>query len=208
MSVSSTNINIEDNTIPPEIILVESTIPEPSSKGVSDCCDLEKREVELNPRFDYDSANTQSVAAPFESDILSEIIKKKEIPVRSQTDSAGRAYYHFREGIDDVINNSATIVVFDVLGKKLVNISSTILRLDTLLSLKQCIHHKPTGSKPFEQIELRSTPIPASWFGSIECTFENTGPLVIDNMSIDMMINIVSHLSRIYGKSLQTNPAD
>ena len=186
--------------------IVEPTTTESSSKGVSDFSGAspaqEKQEVNVEPSIDYDSLSAQSGAAPFESDFLSEIIKKKEFPVRSQTDSAGRAYYHFNFGIDDIINNSATVVVFDVLGKKLVNISSTILRLDTLLSLKRCIHHKPTGSKPFEQIELRSTPIPASWFGSIECTFENAEPLVIDNMSIDLMINIVSHLSSIYGKSL------
>lgn len=81
----------------------------------------------------------------------------------------------------------------------MVNISSTILTLDTLLSLKQCIHHKPSGIHPLEQIELRSTPIPASWFGSVECTFGNGETLVISDMSIDLMINILSYLSKIYG---------
>lgn len=81
-------------------------IPEPTS--INNSQPLESRPT------DVDSVSLHNGAAPFETDFLTEIIQKKDIPVRVQTDSTGRSYYHFNNGV----NNSTTVIVFEVLGKK------------------------------------------------------------------------------------------
>jgi hypothetical protein len=138
----------------------------------------------------------------FQNDPLENIMNSGSIVVNSKKDSFGKTYYYFDNGI----NANTCVVVFEVGGQTMVKISNAILRLDTLLSLEQCVV-QPQTKPDLEKTNrgLRQIPLFDS-HGSVECTFGDDAveKLVVSDISIDLMMNVVAYLSQVYSPQVET----
>lgn len=180
--------NEDDETLAPVEVDTHQTQPTP---------------IQIKPfqePFNVTAANdnwNNNAFANYESDWLTSIVKTHNCEVKTQTDSEGKTYYLFDNGLNRIL----VVIVFDTLNERMVKINDVIIPLKKFLNLKQCTGIASSAGDEavaFEPRELRSAPAPLV-FGSVHCVFGDRSELVITNVTVDELMMVVSYLSRRSG---------
>ena len=131
--------------------------------------------------------------ATFASTWLDQIVSGLTPVVNEQTDTYGRRFFSFENGI---MNNTVAIV-FEVHGRKMIKISDILLPLDEFLSLVSCDLKGEDPSKVGG--ELRSGNEVGRIPTYVECVFP-TRALRIYNTNTVMIMSILTRLSTVFAK--------
>lgn len=149
-----------------------------------------------------DTYSLNNAFSTFESNYLNSLIDEHS-PTVEVSENNGKKYFLFDKKAN---RTNILVIVFEVAGKKMVNINDVVFSLDLLFTLDKCIRVKNQNMpKKSMTLDLRDQLLNYFHHDSIKCVFKGGETLQINGIDTILFMTIVSHLSSVYLTGAEEN---